>query len=240
MKRNPVSADPAMKNGYIPAPYILEEGEKINDFYLEPVLYHNENGPTIGVTTCGVIVKDGLYFKDMDNDGILSPYEDWRLDDEVRAADMVKHLPLKQQAGLVLNTLWNTPMSLTREGAKDENGNLVPCKIFKRYDPTEPEPKGILPGVSMRVDDTDILDRKLAAGVYRGEMRAEAGMAALYHNLGTQYVEYEACQGGVAIPYSLHTNPINIGYPDFLASVRLLWVTAILTSFTKWPTLTGR
>ena len=41
-------------------------------------------------------------------------------------------------------------------------------------------------------------------------------MAALYHNLGTQYVEYEACQGGVAIPYSLHTNPINIGYPDFL------------------------
>ena len=216
MKKNPVSIDPTMKNGYIPAPYMLEENDKINDFYLEPVLFHNENGPTIGVTTCGVIVKDGLYFKDMDNDGILSPYEDWRLDDEVRAADMVKHLPLKQQAGLVLNTLWNTPMSLTREGAKDENGNLVPAKIFKQYDPTEPEPKGILPGVSMRVDDTDILEKKLAAGVYRGEMRAEAGMAALYHNLATQYVEYEACQGGVAIPYSLHTNPINIGYPDFL------------------------
>ena len=216
MKKNPISIDPTMKNGYIPAPYMLEENDKINDFYLEPVLFYNENGPTIGVTTCGVIVKDGLYFKDMDNDGILSPYEDWRLDDEVRAADMVKHLPLKQQAGLVLNTLWNTPMSLTREGAKDENGNLVPAKIFKQYDPTEPEPKGILPGVSMRVDDTDILEKKLAAGVYRGEMRAEAGMAALYHNLATQYVEYEACQGGVAIPYSLHTNPINIGYPDFL------------------------
>ena len=216
MKKNPIFIDSTMKNGYIPAPYMLEENDKINDFYLEPVLFHNENGPTIGVTTCGVIVKDGLYFKDMDNDGILSPYEDWRLDDEVRAADMVKHLPLKQQAGLVLNTLWNTPMSLTREGAKDENGNLVPAKIFKQYDPTEPEPKGILPGVSMRVDDTDILEKKLAAGVYRGEMRAEAGMAALYHNLATQYVEYEACQGGVAIPYSLHTNPINIGYPDFL------------------------
>jgi len=47
-------------------------------------------------------------------------------------------------------------------------------------------------------------------------MRAEASVAALYHNLGTQYVEHEATQGGVAIPYSLHTNPINIGYPDFL------------------------
>ena len=216
MKKNPVSIDPELKNGYIPAPYVLEDGENINDFYLEPVLFHNENGPTIGVTTCGVIVKDGLYFKDMDNDGVLSPYEDWRLSHEERAADMVAHLPLKQQAGLVLNTLWNTPLSMTREGAKDENGNIVPSRIFKRYDPTEPEPKGILPGVSMRVDDADVLEHKLAAGVYRGEMRAEAGVAALYHNIGTQYVEYEACRGGVAIPYSLHTNPINIGYPDFL------------------------
>ena len=216
MKKNPINLDPSMKNGYIPAPYVLEEGEKINDMYLEPVLFHNENGPTIGVTTCGVIVQDGLYFKDMDNDGVLSPYEDWRNSPEVRAADMVKHLPLKQQAGLVLNTLWNTPLSMTLEGAKDENGNIDPAKIFKRYDPTAPIPKGILPGLDMRVDDGQVLDNKLAAGVYRGEMRAEASVGALYHNLGTQYVEFEATQGGVAIPYSLHTNPINIGYPDFL------------------------
>ena len=216
MKRNLVELDPNLKNGYIPAPYVLEEGEKINDMYLEPVLFHNENGPTIGVTTCGVIVKDGLYFKDMDNDGVLSPYEDWRNDPETRAADMVKHLPLHQQAGLVLNTLWNTPLSMTREGAKDENGSIVPSKIFKKYDPTEKIPAGILPGLDNRVDDAQVIDMKLTAGVYRGEMRAEAGVAALYHNLGTQYVEHEACQGGVAIPYSLHTNPINIGYPDFL------------------------
>ena len=216
MKKNVISWDPAVKDGYIPAPYVLEEGEKINDMYLEPVLYRNENGPTIGVTTCGVIVKDGLFFKDMDNDGVLSPYEDWRNSHEVRAADMVKHLPLKQQAGLVLNTLWNTPLSMTREGAKDEQGNIVPSKIFKKYDPSEPIPKGILPGLDNRVDDAQVIDMKLTAGVYRGEMRAEAGVAALYHNLGTQYVEFEATQGGVAIPYSLHTNPINIGYPDFL------------------------
>ena len=216
MKKNPVSWDPSVKNGYIPAPSVLEEGEKINDMYLEPVLFHNENGPTLGVTTCGIIVKDGLFFKDMDNDGVLSPYEDWRNSHEVRAADMVKHLPLHQQAGLVLNTLWNTPLSMTREGAKDENGNIVPSKIFKKYNPDEPIPKGILPGLDNRVDDAQVIDMKLTAGVYRGEMRAEAGVAALYHNLGTQYVEHEACQGGVAIPYSLHTNPINIGYPDFL------------------------
>ncbi|MCD8126835.1 MAG: glycoside hydrolase family 3 protein [Clostridiales bacterium] len=216
MKKNPITIDPSVKNGYIPAPYVLEEGDSITDVYLEPVLFHNENGPTIGVTTCGVIIQDGLYFKDMDNDGVLSPYEDWRLDNETRARDMVAHLRLDQQAGLVLNALWNTPVSMTREEAMDENGNIDPKKIFKHYDPSEPEQPGILPGLSMRCDDTDVLEHKLTAGVYRGDMRAEGGVSALYHNIGTQMLEYEACRGGAAIPYSMHTNPINIGYPDFL------------------------
>ena len=120
MKRNPVQYDPAMKNGYIRPPYELEEGDRINAQVLEPVLFRNENGPTIGVTTCGVIVQDGLFFKDMDNDGVLSPYEDWRNDPETRARDMVAHLRLDQQAGLVLNTLWNTPVVPTRAEAADE------------------------------------------------------------------------------------------------------------------------
>lgn len=215
-KKQITPVDPTMKNGYIPAPYVLEGDEKINDFYLEPVLFHNENGPTIGVTTCGVIVRDGLYFKDMDNDGVLSPYEDWRLDDETRARDMVSHLRLDQQAGLVLNNLWNNPEVPTRAEATDEEGNLVMGRIFKRHDPDVPVPPSVLPGIKMVCDDDDILTSKITAGVYRGEMRCEAGMSALYHNAGTQMLEYEACKGGVAIPYSLHANPINIGYPDFL------------------------
>lgn len=60
------------RDGVIPAPYALEAGESITDRYLEPVVFHNENGPDIGVTTCGVIVRDGLYFKDMDNSGELA------------------------------------------------------------------------------------------------------------------------------------------------------------------------
>ena len=82
------------RDGVIPAPYALEAGESITDRYLEPVVFHNENGPDIGVTTCGVIVRDGLYFKDMDNSGELAPYKDWRLSPEERAKDMVAHLRL--------------------------------------------------------------------------------------------------------------------------------------------------
>lgn len=36
------------KDGVIPAPYALEEGEQIIDQYLEPVIFHNVNGPDIG------------------------------------------------------------------------------------------------------------------------------------------------------------------------------------------------
>ena len=204
------------RDGVIPAPYALEAGESITDRYLEPVVFHNENGPDIGVTTCGVIVRDGLYFKDMDNSGELAPYKDWRLSPEERAKDMVAHLRLDQQAGLVLNTLFNTPVAPTRAEAAGADGKLEMSKIFKRHDPDEKPRPSPLPGMAMIFDDTDVTDRHITAGVYRGDLRCEAGLVALYHNAGTQMLEYEACKGGVAIPYSLHTNPINIGYPDSL------------------------
>ena len=204
------------RDGVIPAPYALEAGESITDCYLEPVVFHNENGPDIGVTTCGVIVRDGLYFKDMDNSGELAPYKDWRLSPEERAKDMVAHLRLDQQAGLVLNTLFNTPVAPTRAAATGADGKLEFGKIYKHHDPDEKPIPGPLPGMTMSIDDADVLDKHITAGVYRGDMHCEAGMVALYHNAGTQMLEYEACKGGVAIPYSLHTNPINIGYPDSL------------------------
>ena len=204
------------RDGVIPAPYALEAGESITDRYLEPVVFHNENGPDIGVTTCGVIVRDGLYFKDMDNSGELAPYKDWRLSPEERAKDMVAHLRLDQQAGLVLNTLFNTPVAPTRAAATGADGKLEFGKIYKHHDPDEKPIAGPLPGMTMSIDDADVLDKHITAGVYRGDMHCEAGMVALYHNAGTQMLEYEACRGGVAIPYSLHTNPINIGYPDSL------------------------
>lgn len=204
------------RDGVIPAPYALEAGESITDRYLEPVVFHNENGPDIGVTTCGVIVRDGLYFKDMDNSGELVPYKDWRLSPEERAKDMVAHLRLDQQAGLVLNTLFNTPVAPTRAAATGADGKLEFGKIYKHHDPDEKPIPGPLPGMTMSIDDADVLDKHITAGVYRGDMHCEAGMVALYHNAGTQMLEYEACKGGVAIPYSLHTNPINIGYPDSL------------------------
>lgn len=215
MIKHDTTYDPSMPDGYIPAPYELEEGEAINDLYLEPVYFKNEDGPTIGVTTCGVIVRDGKFFKDMDNTGELSPYKDWRLTPEERARDMVAHLRLDQQAGLALNTLWNNPVVTKLEDAKDETGAIQFDKVIPRHDPNATPTPRVL-GMDMTCDDDDQLVKKIAGGVYRLDMNADASMVALYHNAATQLLEHEACQGGVAIPYTLHTNPINIGYPDQL------------------------
>ena len=70
------------KDGVIPAPYALEEGEQIIDQYLEPVIFHNVNGPDIGVTTCGLIVKDGLYFSNEAVEEILDKVRQWFGDHE--------------------------------------------------------------------------------------------------------------------------------------------------------------
>ena len=51
--------------------------------------------------TTRILDVDGLKFKDLDKDGELDVYEDWRLDDETRAADLVEKLPLKQKVGLL-------------------------------------------------------------------------------------------------------------------------------------------
>ena len=43
MKKNPVAFDPSLKNGYIQPPYVLEDGEKINDYYLEPAFMYGSD-----------------------------------------------------------------------------------------------------------------------------------------------------------------------------------------------------
>lgn len=66
-------------------------GELKKDTILESIVYKKNNGgPTLGYSLdSGVklLKQDGLFFKDLDKDGKLSKYEDWRLDPEERAKD---------------------------------------------------------------------------------------------------------------------------------------------------------
>ena len=68
--------------------------------------YQNENGPTIGTTVKDVIKEEGLYFKDLNGDGKLNTYKDWRNSAENRAKDLVKNLSIEEKIGLlIINSL---------------------------------------------------------------------------------------------------------------------------------------
>ncbi|HPZ75279.1 MAG TPA: glycoside hydrolase family 3 N-terminal domain-containing protein, partial [Candidatus Pacearchaeota archaeon] len=65
----------------------------------------NENGPTLGYSTSSgvkIIEVDGNYFKDLNKNGKLDDYEDWRLSFEERAKDLASKLSIEQIAGLML------------------------------------------------------------------------------------------------------------------------------------------
>ena len=209
----PAMAESAVE--YIPAPYTVAEGAKITDTYLEPKYYENENGPTIGVTTLGVLKVDGLYFKDSDNDKELDVFEDWRLDNETRAADLVTKLTVEQQAGFAFNSLFLNPVSRTLAEAKDENGNIVPKKVMSiKEEGVEP---ASMYGISFFID-TDMTEKKVRSAVYRGATNYEASIVALTSNIGNQIAEYDAVVNGEAnIPFILISNPINNGHADQMA-----------------------
>src|SRR5579863_4151732 len=62
----------------------LDQGDGI-------VLVKNQNGPTLGYSAKSgvkILTADGLAFKDLNKNGKLDKYEDWRLPVEVRAKDL--------------------------------------------------------------------------------------------------------------------------------------------------------
>ncbi len=50
-----------------------------------------------------MIRHEGEWFRDLDHDGQVSPYEDWRLPVEVRARDLVGRMTLAEKVGLMLH-----------------------------------------------------------------------------------------------------------------------------------------
>lgn len=58
--------------------------------------------PELGSTTGRYIEQDGLTFRDLDGDGALSPFEDWRLPAAERARDLVSRMTTEEKAGLMV------------------------------------------------------------------------------------------------------------------------------------------
>jgi len=68
-------------------------------------IVENNNGPTLGYSTKSgvkILNVNGLKFKDLNRNGKLDKYEDWRLPIDERAIDLAKKMSVEQIAGLML------------------------------------------------------------------------------------------------------------------------------------------
>ncbi len=72
------------------------------------VLVRNANGPTLGYSEKSgvkILTVDGLAFKDLNRNGKLDNYEDWRLPVDERSKDLSAKMSIEQIAGLMLYSL---------------------------------------------------------------------------------------------------------------------------------------
>jgi beta-glucosidase len=78
---------------------------------------------TLGRRSVTVLTVGGLDFKDLNKNGRLDPYEDWRLPVDTRVDDLVRQMTLEEKAGLMVSpTLPMGPNGVVAEGAQSTQG----------------------------------------------------------------------------------------------------------------------
>ncbi|MBS1828791.1 MAG: glycoside hydrolase family 3 C-terminal domain-containing protein [Acidobacteria bacterium] len=63
--------------------------------------------PVLASRTARILRIDGILFKDLNKNGQLDPYEDWRLPAQTRAQDLVSRMTLEEKAGLMVGPSLN-------------------------------------------------------------------------------------------------------------------------------------
>ena len=103
--------------------YTVEEKDGIS-------IVHNKNGQTLGYAPASgltLVEKNGYAFKDLNKNGELDIYEDWREPVDERAADLVNQMSVEQMAGLML---YSAHQSIPSRGRGFGGGATYNAKSF--------------------------------------------------------------------------------------------------------------
>jgi hypothetical protein len=87
--------------------------------------------PAVFSRSAPIIERGGLRFKDLNRNGVLDPYEDWRLSASARAHDLVRRMTLEEKAGMMMHgtTRSGGPQGVAGIGASYDTaatGSLIP------------------------------------------------------------------------------------------------------------------
>lgn len=192
------------------------ESSKMND----------KEQPMLGHRSAKILEIDGLSFKDLNRNGQLDPYEDWRLSDEERSKDLVSKMSLEQKAGFML-------ISTTR---------LENDWAFQRHDSTGPISSGF--NEEDMVSDMNMFTRKPlpypnmgAAGTTKAVTEFHERHFILRANTEARILAEWAnnlqalCESdGLGIPAIVASNPRN-----HIASDAAAGLSVGKTAFSSWP-----
>lgn len=87
---------------------------------------------TIQAKSKAIIEVDGLKFKDLNGDGVLNPYEDWRLPASERAKDLISRMNNREKAGMFILT--DKPMGISVEEGEATSHNGVISEVDKDHE----------------------------------------------------------------------------------------------------------
>jgi beta-glucosidase len=86
--------------------------------------------PELGARSKQIITLKGLRFKDLNANGRLDAYEDWRLPAQKRAADLVRRMTLAEKAGMMLIATNNPDCG---GGISDRGRDLIDTQKMTRF-----------------------------------------------------------------------------------------------------------
>ena len=189
--------------------------------------------PELGVRSVTVIEKGGLRFKDLNKNGTLDPYEDWRLPAGKRAEDLLARMTLDEKVGFMIISQINmgSASSADARGGDARGGGRVTSELNEQDVITD---RNMFTGqageTSINVSGTTkgILERHLRHFILRANAPARV-MAEWANN-----VQEVAERSRLGIPAIFASNPRN-----HIAEDNSMGLNVGNSYFTQWPGTLG-
>ena len=185
--------------------------------------------PFLGHKTVQILNLEGFQFKDLNKNGKLDQYEDWRLTDEVRAKDLLAKMSLEDKVGFMLISTSRLKSERSTQLNIETDNSIKPSSDVNEED---------------QVSTTNIFNRKplpvpmmMSVGATKGITQFHlrhfifrANVSARLTAEWTNKIQAIAESDGLGIPAIIASNPRNHITKD--ASIGL---SVGATTFSNWP-----
>lgn len=188
--------------------------------------------PSLGYRSAKLLEADGLQFRDLNRNGRLDVYEDWRLTPEERSKDLLGRMTLEEKAGMMLIAdmrMYNEAFMLEASGQTDpitSAFNEEDIVVDKNQFTGEPLPFPVMNTVGTT---KGILKHKMRRFIWR-TTTAPADTMARWANKVQALAESDS----LGIPVLFASNPRN-----HITSGALGATGSTSVGFSKWPSEIG-